>query len=393
MARRGENIRKRKDGRWEARILCSSVSEGKSRYLYIYARSYQEVRRKRNEKIAELTKSNPLSEVPSVDKGSVTVKTLMNSWLSGRRPFIREFTYAVYSMVINRHILPELGELYVSQLHAETVNQFLMQKLQTGRVDRTGGLSPKTVADIRSVLRMALDYAGEQGYDCDVNCRLFSPKITKPKITILSLAEQQQLEQYLYRQADCFSAGILLTMYSGLRIGEICALQWRDIDFSNGTLTVSKTLLRIHDFQNISANKTRLVVQNPKTECSVRTIPLPHFILPYLEQFRLSETAFVLTGNEQPMEARCCLGKYKRLLAQASLRDFTFHALRHTFATRCIESGFDVKSLSEILGHASVNITLQRYVHPSMEQKQRQMNLLENLSVRGQKNGTPSHNA
>ena len=449
MGRRGENIRKRKDGRWEARILTHSSVDGKARYLYVYGKSYPEVKRKRNERLVLLEQKGAETVYSTASKPSdsavsdtavygagvpviavagasaaeivahktafsgitasasdlldrqMTFGQLLDQWLSYRQSVIRPSTYAVYTSLINRHIRPELGNILLAQLTADKLDNFLQNKLQTGRLDSQGGLSPKTVADIRSVLHLVLDYARSQNYLCGVNRPLFYPKTVRPTITILTLPEQHCLEKYLYLADNCFSAGILLTLYSGLRIGELCALQWKDIDFFNGTLSVSKTLIRIQNFQMRAENedssagsfvssKTKIIIQNPKTENSIRIIPLPRFILQYLQNFCTHEEDYVLTGSTRPMEARACLGRYKSLLRRAGLNDFTFHALRHTFATRCIENGFDIKSLSEILGHANVNITLQRYVHPSMEQKRRQMETLEQLSIHGQKNGTQS---
>ena len=180
-----------------------------------------------------------------------------------------------------------------------------------------------------------------------------------------------------------FHLGILLTLYSGLRIGEICALQWQDFDFRNGTIMISKTLYRIQTENPDNNQKTKIIIESPKTESSIRVIPLPSFILNICINNCGKNQCYVLTGTEKYMEPRLCLKKFKNILKELGFSNYTFHTLRHTFATRCVENGFDVKSLSEILGHSNINTTMQRYVHPSLEFKQRNMDRLESISIFG----------
>lgn len=155
----------------------------------------------------------------------------------------------------------------------------------------------------------------------------------------------------------------------------------------SGTIRIHKTMLRIQDLTPDARRKTKVLIDCPKTESSNRVIPMPSFLMAFLKQHRMAKDVYLLTGKRAYMEPRICLEKYKRLLIRAGLDSFTFHTLRHTFATRCVENGFDAKSLSEILGHANVNTTLQRYVHPSITLKQEQMNRLENISILGQSCG------
>lgn len=176
----------------------------------------------------------------------------------------------------------------------------------------------------------------------------------------------------------------MITLYGGLRIGEICALQWKDIHFDTGTIHITKTIIRIQELDPYSNTRTKLLITHPKTTSSHRIIPMPSFIMATLKDYQQSPDDFILTGTRKHLEPRSCLARYKRILRQAGLESFTFHTLRHTFATRCVESGFDAKSLSEILGHTNVNTTLQRYVHPSMELKRAQMERLEKLSLQAQ---------
>ena len=195
------------------------------------------------------------------------------------------------------------------------------------------------------------------------------------------------MENYLFQHPDPLELGILTALYGGLRIGELCALQWKDIHFESGIIQISKTILRIQKEDRNDKKKTQVLIGHPKTDSSKRLIPMPAFILEFLGNFRQGSEIYLITGTKFYMEPRMCLEKYKKILKKAGLDSYTFHTLRHTFATRCVEKGFDPKSLSEILGHANVNTTLQNYVHPSIDLKKEQMDRLEQISVWGQNKG------
>lgn len=378
MGRRGENIRKRKDGRWEARMLAGYDEHNRAKYHSIYGKSYADVKEKRNNWLRTHDMSKPV--VPS-NTYKITVAQLMNEWLYSKQDIVKESTYVHYMRIIQNHINPELGDFHLSAVTTDMMDSFLRRKLHTGNLVTAAGLSPKTVSDIRSVILQGFDYARRRNYPCVADTKLFYPRSIPEQIQILSIEEQIQLEKVLYRNINSFKSGILVTLYSGLRIGELCALQWKDIHLKEGTLHISKTLIRIQDTNPSSQQKTKLLITQPKTNNSFRIIPLPSFILKILQQFVQPPDHYLLTGTFSPLEPRSCLSKYKRLLRIAGLKSYTFHTLRHTFATRCVENGFDAKSLSEILGHSSVSTTLQRYVHPSMDLKRAQMERLSILTV------------
>ena len=388
MGRRGENIRKRKDGRWEARVICCYDCSGKAKYRSVYGKSYQEVCEKRNVLLTvDGTHSAASKKEPSYSKDKITFRELMVDWLSNKKDSIKESTFAHYTNLLENHLLPELGNCYLSALTADYLDLFLKRKLSSGRLDGKGGLSPKTVTDIRSILLSGLEYAYQHQYSCGIDRKLFYPRNHQSDIKVLTRSEQVRLEKVLFDDPKPLHLGILTSLYGGLRIGEVCALQWGDFHFESGTIYVSKTMIRVKDMDPNALKKTKIIISPPKTENSVRTIPMPSFIMDFLKNYQKEQDHYLLTGTRAYVEPRVCLCKYKKVLRLAGLQPYTFHTLRHTFATRCVESGFDPKSLSEILGHANVTTTLQRYVHPSIEMKKEQMNRLEKISVKGQISG------
>lgn len=380
MARRGENIYKRKDGRWEARIIFDYTPEGKACYRYLYGKTYQEARNKKNRMLAELQNSS-MTRTFQRNYLKITLDQVMEEWLESHRDSLKESTYTTYVSLYERHLKPDLGNCRMTALTTEKIDAYLKEKLKSGRLDHRGGLSPKTVADIRSILLMGLKFARSKKYPCADSGEIFYPSMHSQEIQVLSKLEQQKLEEAVFAANNSISAGILLALYSGLRIGEICALQWKDIRFEEKNLQISKTIIRIRNLDSDSKQKTKVIIDRPKTDTSIRTIPLPEFLIEYLEDFWKEDDTYLLTGTKYFMEPRIYLRKYKEILTEAGLGDYTFHCLRHTFATRCVENGFDVKALSEILGHANVSTTLQRYVHPSMDSKREQIERLASASI------------
>lgn len=315
MGRHGENIRKRKDGRWEARIISEYDLNGKARYRSFYGKTYLEAKGKRNEymKISLETQSDREKGIPANTK--ITVKQMMREWLEFRREYVKESTFAHYTNLIERHIIPSLGDICLSSLTSDVINEFLKRELRCGRMDGKGGLSPKTVSDIRSVLMLGLEYAEQQQYPCAVKSKIFSPRQCRRIKKILTREEQSKLENFLYANPDSAALGVLTALYSGLRIGELCALQWGDIHFTSGTVQVSKTIIRIQnvDAENENEKKTRILISHPKTENSNRFIPLPSFMIDFLKEYRRGTEIFLITGTKAYMEPRIYLGKYKEI--------------------------------------------------------------------------------
>lgn len=200
------------------------------------------------------------------------------------------------------------------------------------------------------------------------------PKKTKPEITVMSREEQDKLAAYINRNRNTATVGAALSLYTGMRIGEICALRWENIDTEKRILTVRNTIQRIQCFEGDS--KTKVIITAPKSESSRREIPIPNCIIPMLKELKGRNSTFVLTGTDKPIEPRTMQYRFKRILKNAGIKAYNFHVCRHCFASGAVELGFDVKTLSEILGHSSVQVTLDCYIHTSMEHKRSCMNLL-----------------
>jgi len=351
--RRGDNIYKRKDNRWEGRYPCGYNQNGKTKYKSVYGHTYAEVK----EKLSEINKKS----AQNINHSNMTVKMLFNEWLMKVSIHAKESTISNYCMKINKHILPEFGGMKYDLLNTSMIYSFIQKKLKSG-------LSAKYVSDILIVFKSMAKYISrEYGYHNPlVNVSL--PKSSKKSnVKILEPEEQKKLTEYLRGNMNLTSLGIFISLYTGLRIGELCALKWCDINFKKSIISVRRTIQRVST-EN-SEKSTKLIISSPKTQSSVRNIPIPSGILKLLEKFRESGECFVLSGNSVPVEPRTMQYRFASVLKKACLPSVHFHSLRHLFATNCIRLGFDIKSLSEILGHSSVEITLNRYVHSSMEQK------------------------
>ena len=377
MSRKGENIYKRKDGRWEGRFIVSRMEGGKARYQSVYGKTYLETKEKlRISKIRQQEKELAFDQ--SSQKEGAFHKILLD-WLSTVRPHVKESSYCRYYNQINKNIIPYFKEMSIMEIDTACMQQYITV-ITTDNNLQQKALSPKTIHDILSIMRRVFDYAEIREYTLKCNFQSLYIPSTKNKLTVFSEQEQKLLISHLINSTLPIDIGILLTLFTGLRIGEICALRWNKIDLKNGFLSVEESMQRIQNHSEETQCRTKVIITNPKSLSSIRTIPLPEFILSSLKPLYKQGNEFFLTGStEKFIEPRTLQYRFKKILSDLNLRKLNFHALRHTFATRCIESGFDVKSLSEILGHASVNVTLNRYVHPSDETKLQNMKKLEHL--------------
>lgn len=371
MARTGENIYKRKDGRWEGRYIRQYNGPNKPRYGYVYARTYAETK----QKLAERRCGLPVETTQN--RAGDTFEKLLASWLQSTRPSVKESTYAKYAQIIDGHISPVLGKYPVDKISAELVAGFVQQQLLSGRVDGHGGLSSKTVTDMLTIIKGSIRYAQETGMPVSCNLQRLTVKKKEKEMRVFTPEEQCLLVRVLLKDTDLYKFGVLISLYTGIRVGELCALRWEDLCVSASTLKIRRTLQRIQDRSAGATAKTKIVITEPKSQCSVRDIPLPAFLAEIAKLFEATPKAYVLSGDKSKfVEPRTMQSRFKRYLSEAGVAGANFHATRHTFATRCVEAGFDIKTLSEILGHANVNITLNRYVHSSFDLKCSNMNKL-----------------
>lgn len=367
MSRKGENIYKRKDGRWEARFIRDRSLDGSILYGYCYGKSYKEVKEKVSVKKALL-----ISDVKDASKkGSEKFSHYCKEWLFLINQKVKESTYVKYVTAVNNHIIPMLGKLRLGELSSVIVEKF-SRELTTVKE-----LSSKTVKDILVVLQAILNYTSKN-YQGLQKIEINYPKEQKKEMRVLTPQEQRTFTNYLLQNPDIYKIGILIALTTGLRIGEICALKWKDVSLENMTIKVSSTMQRLKNLDENSNSKTKIVISEPKSDNSARIIPLTDFTASLFKMLdNKTRTEFVLRGRDnkfiEPRTLQYRLGKYTK---ECGLEGVHFHTLRHSFATRCVEVGFELKSLSEILGHSNPTITMQRYVHSSLELKRDNMNKL-----------------
>ena len=306
-----------------------------------------------------------------------SVEETAGQWLENSRLRLKESSYVKYRNILKNHILPELGQTELRQLTTDHVSAFIQQKLTEGRRDGKGGLSVRTVRDILSVLRNTCSYAKQHDIDVPCHFELLKFRRSEEETRVLDRRESAVLERFLMKDDNPVKTGILMSMYMGLRLGEVCALKKESILYKEEILQIRFTMQRIQA-PDREEKRTKIIVTEPKTGNAIRDIPIPAPMLGRLWTLdHMPGEAYILTGRpDKFIEPRSLENIFKRYLRECGLPEINYHALRHTFATRCIESGFDVKSLSEILGHGSVNITLNRYVHSSIEQKRKNMGKL-----------------
>ena len=352
MSRRGENIYKRKDGRWEGRYIRGRTPAGKAEYGYVYAKSYAACREKRRKMEGVIPQKPTLT-------GEMSVAQAVAFFLSDRRGELKASTVGRYEYVISHYIVPDLGTVMLHELTAENLSAFF-SRLQ----DR--GLSCKSTRDVGVLLKTIFKVA-KKSCHCDCPGREAElPAYRSKKIEVFCNQEISSLARKILASPDMTGLCVLLVLNTGLRLGEICALRKSDIDFRSGFLRIERSAARVRD-----ASGTHLVVQSPKSSSSVRLVAIPNDMLELLKTAtqNIQKDNYLLTNTNTPMEPRTLQYRYRKLLERCGTRYRNFHAMRHTYATRCMESGVDIKSLSELLGHADIRTTLQTYVHSSLAHK------------------------
>lgn len=296
-----------------------------------------------------------------------TIGEVAALWKKDKQQYVKQSTIAAYALILENHILPVFGNKV--QLTETDVQAFALKKLQDG-------LSQKTVKDVLIVLKMIQKFGVKNG---DLPFMEWSVKFpteqTKQELEVLSINNQKRIMQYAIDNFTFRNLGIYICLSTGIRIGEVCALKWGDINIATETISINRTIERIYVIDG-EKRHTEVVIGTPKTKNSLREIPMSKELLKIIRPLKkvMNDEYFILTNEAKPTEPRTYRNYYKQLLKQLGIPDLKFHGLRHSFATRCIESQCDYKTVSVILGHANISTTLNLYVHPNMEQKKKCIN-------------------
>lgn len=290
---------------------------------------------------------------------------MAEAWKDTKRPYVKQSTFYNYMLIMRNYLIPYFGDKTV--INEEDVQTFVLKKLDDG-------ISQKFVKDILVVLKMAVRHAARQGWTDYKEWDIKYPTTSDSrKMELLTVDDQKKILNFIREHFTFRHLGIYFSLMAGLRIGEVCALKWSDIDFNNGLIIVRRTIARIYKIEESGAAHTEVIIGAPKTETSCREIPLTKEILGLLEPHRekLNLDNYVLTNDILPVEPRSYRNYYRHFLKQLDIPYLRFHSLRHSFATRCIESNCDYKTVSSLLGHSKITTTLDLYVHPNIDQKKR----------------------
>ena len=309
----------------------------------------------------------------------ILYKDWIYTWLIEKKDYIKESTYANYSNNIFNHIIPKLGNYTLNEINHKIIQDFLLELSKNGRKDKKGGLSEKTIKDITIIVKGSIKKGINEGKIKHIELSFNYPKDNKEKsIYILTKREQNKITNYVLDNINTKNIGFLISLYSGIRIGELCALQWKDIDFKNNKLIISKTIQRVY-IKDKDKNVSKVIITTPKTKNANREIPINKDFIELLKPLKTDKDNYILSNNDKYIEPRTYRKYFNKKLKELKIKHFNFHSLRHTFATNCISLGCDYKTVSELLGHANVNITLNLYVHPRYSQKKKCIDLVSKV--------------
>lgn len=289
---------------------------------------------------------------------------VIDLWKIDKKQYVKKSSFSAYTLLIENHLLPNFGNKLA--IEEADVQSFVFQKLETG-------LSHKTIKDILIVLKMILKFGAKNKWlqytPFDIQ---FPTEREKHNIEVLTKTDQKKIMNYIQEHFTFRNLGVYICLSAGMRIGEVCALTWEDIDTDNGIISVNRTIQRIYVIED-GTRRTELILDTPKTKNSIREIPISKDLLRILKPFKkiVNPLFFVLTNDAKPTEPRTYRSYYKNLMRELKMPELKFHGLRHSFATRCIESNCDYKTVSVLLGHSNISTTLNLYVHPNMEQKKK----------------------
>ncbi|MEN9909783.1 MAG: Integrase [Bacteroidota bacterium] len=292
------------------------------------------------------------------------ISEVISLWRTDKKQYVKKSSFSAYMLLIENHLLPVFGSQYT--IEEAEVQQFVFQKIKQG-------LSHKTIKDILIVLKMVLKFGAKnkwleyQSFDIQ-----FPTEREKHDVEVLSRTNQKKVMNYIQEHFTFRNLGIFICLSAGIRIGEVCALTWEDIDTDRGIISIKRTIQRIYVIEE-NIRKTEVILDTPKTKNSIRDIPMSRDLLRMLKPIKkiVNNSFFVLTNDEKPTEPRTYRSYYKNLMRELNMPELKFHGLRHSFATRCIESKCDYKTVSVLLGHSNISTTLNLYVHPNLEQKKK----------------------
>ena len=364
MARHGENIYKRRDGRYEGRYVIGKTKEGKTRFGYVYARQFAEAKKMLLEKKAA-------QQCKPVKAGArrISLSEWMSYWMENELlGSVKASSYHVYRRQIGNHLLPQLGNYDLSELTPGVIHGFV-EDLEAS------GLAGSTTKGAYRLLSAALRFAQEEGIIEKNPCRKIKVHGTQSsEQRVLTQREQERIRSLSQTQDDLF---VLLSLYTGMRLGEVCALRWSDIDWEKRTITVRRTAQRVARLKPEDGGRTMLMIGSPKSMRSQRVLPVPDFLLERLKK-RMAGTAseYVFGVSDRAAEPRTLQRRFQRMMDKLGITGAHFHTLRHSFATRLLELGVDVKTVSVLLGHSSAKTTLDFYAHSLMDRQRSAMELL-----------------
>lgn len=359
MARRGDNIHKRKDGRWEGRYKNGYRADGSAKYSSVYASSFSECKMK-------LTDARSSPKNTGRIQSEKLLSDLLVQWLSASQIRLKGATVAKYTNIIASHIIPTIGGIKLSALHAGTINAFLDRQLRQGGIKNGRALAPSYVRTMAVILEAAINYGVMEGLCSPLKTPINKPSIPRKEPVILSRVAESSLTELLMHDSSKVAAGALAALQAGLRIGEVCALRWCDVDFEESILHIRHTISRVPSPN--SEHKTMLILDTPKTPSSLRDVPMPSSLRNVLlSTYKNRTSEYVVSNGQTFVGTRTFDDQYRKWLEKHSIQIFSFHTLRHTYATRCAEHGMDAKTLSRLLGHASSTTSLNIYVHPSLD--------------------------
>lgn len=302
----------------------------------------------------------------------IRFKELVNIWLEEKKKYVKISTFSTYNFIVNKHLLPYFSHLEI--IKSENIENFIIRKSE----DK---LNYRFIKDILIVLAMILKFGNEKKIYKTQQIYYHSPRQnTINEIKCFDVESQKKLVNYLRNNFSFKNFGIYLSLYTGIRIGELCALRFSDINCETKTLHITKTLQRI-SVQGYENKKTKIIVGTPKTISSKREIPLPIAIIKIVRDLKdlVNKDNYILSNSLKAIEPRTYRNYYKKVLGTIGITYIKFHALRHSFATRLIEYNCDYKTVSSLMGHSNISTTLNLYVHPSFEQKKKCIDKIEDI--------------